>query len=118
MNAIKATVKGGRLDLQVPSDWPDGTEVEFHPLEQGEANSNGPINTDETVRLPAAEIQFLTEEEQRDDPASVQQWIEELRAIPPLPMTPEQEAEMLAWLQKVKEFNLAAVRKQMEEGFP
>jgi hypothetical protein len=33
-------------------------------------------------------------------------------------MTPEQEAEMLAWRHKVKEFNLEAVRKQMEEGIP
>jgi hypothetical protein len=30
---IKATVKGGRLELNVPADWPDGTEVEIHPLD-------------------------------------------------------------------------------------
>jgi hypothetical protein len=60
----------------------------------------------------------MTEEEQRDDPEAVQSWIEELRAIPPLPMTPEQEEELLAWRQKVKDFNLDAVRRQMEEGIP
>ncbi len=31
MNAIKATVMRGRLDLKVPLDWPDGTEVLIEP---------------------------------------------------------------------------------------
>ena len=35
MNAIKATVTGGRLELNVPADWPDGTEVEILPLSKG-----------------------------------------------------------------------------------
>jgi hypothetical protein len=30
MNIIKATITGGRLELDVPADWPDGTEVEIH----------------------------------------------------------------------------------------
>jgi len=64
---------------------------------------------------PAA-MEFMTEEEQGDDPESIQRWIEELRAIPALPITPEQEAALFAWRQKVKEFNVEAVRRQMEEG--
>ncbi len=32
MSTIKATVAGGRLELDVPADWPDGTEVEIQPL--------------------------------------------------------------------------------------
>jgi hypothetical protein len=31
-------------------------------------------------------------------------------------MTPEQEEEMLVWRQRVKDYNLQAVRRQMEEG--
>jgi len=31
---IKGTVKGGRLELNVPADWPDGTQVEIHPLHE------------------------------------------------------------------------------------
>jgi hypothetical protein len=38
MTTIKATIKGRRLELDVPADWPDGTEVEIHPLDQ---NTNG-----------------------------------------------------------------------------
>jgi hypothetical protein len=30
---IKGTVKGGRLEVDVPRDWPDGTEVGIQPLE-------------------------------------------------------------------------------------
>ena len=33
MTRIKGTVKGGRLEVNVPVEWPDGTEVEIHPLE-------------------------------------------------------------------------------------
>ncbi|MBI3468342.1 MAG: hypothetical protein HY000_35520 [Planctomycetes bacterium] len=32
MNTIKAVINGRRLELDVPDDWPDGTEVEIHPL--------------------------------------------------------------------------------------
>ena len=35
-----------------------------------------------------------------------------------LSMTPEQEAELLAWRRQVRAFNLEAVRRQMEEGIP
>jgi hypothetical protein len=35
MTTIKATVTRGRLELDVPEDWPDGTEVEIHPLAKG-----------------------------------------------------------------------------------
>lgn len=45
---IKGTVKSGRLEVNVPADWPDGTEVEIHPLE-------APIGADAEV-VAAAEI--------------------------------------------------------------
>lgn len=32
MNPIEATVRDGRLDIQVPADWPDGTRVEIQPI--------------------------------------------------------------------------------------
>lgn len=34
MTTIKATVKGRRLELDAPADWPDGTEVEIYPVIQ------------------------------------------------------------------------------------
>lgn len=28
---IKATIKGRRLEVEVPADWPEGAQVEIHP---------------------------------------------------------------------------------------
>ena len=33
MTPIRAVVSQGRLDLEVPADWPDGTQVEIQPVE-------------------------------------------------------------------------------------
>lgn len=99
MSAVKATWKNGQIVPDQPVNWPEGARLEIRQ------------------ELPA-EIHFMTEEEQADAPEAIQQWIDELRAIPPLPLTPEHEAEMIGWSQKAKEFNLQAVRRQMQEGIP
>jgi len=41
MTRIKGTVKGGRLEVNVPADWPDGTEVEIHPLDSRPGADSG-----------------------------------------------------------------------------
>ncbi|HKI31247.1 MAG TPA: hypothetical protein VKA46_05230 [Gemmataceae bacterium] len=97
MSAIKATWKNGQIVFDGPVNWREGSRLVVRE------------------EAPAA-MEFMTEEEQGDDPESIQRWIEELRAIPALPITPEQEAALFAWRQKVKEFNVEAVRRQMEEG--
>ena len=97
MNAIKATWKNGQVEVDGPVDWREGCRLVIY-------------------EEPRSVIEFMTEAQQRDDPESIQNWIDELRATPPLPMTEEQEADLLALRQKVKEFNLEAVRPQMEEG--
>src|SRR5438128_2405935 len=68
MQGIKATVQGGRLDLEVPRDWPDGTEVEIQPVDRGTpANGEGPLSSDEIARILAAMDQIepfvLTDDE-------------------------------------------------------
>jgi hypothetical protein len=88
MTTIKATWKNGQIVPDEPVSWREGSRLVIR----------------EDV---PAEIAFMTEEEQGDDPASIQRWIEELRAIPPLPMSAEEEAKLHAWRQQVKEFNLA-----------
>jgi hypothetical protein len=66
MTTIKATVKGRRLELDVPDDWPDGTQVVIHPL--GPASPDDALMTpDEIARTLAAmdkvEPLILTDEE-------------------------------------------------------
>ncbi len=53
MNAIKAIVKGGRIALNVPDDWPEGTEVVIEPLTEsiGLSEEDWPTTPEEIARL-------------------------------------------------------------------
>src|SRR5437763_1516735 len=99
MSAVKALWKNGQVILQSPADWPEGSRLVV-------------------AEDAATDVNFMTEEQQSDDPQAVQQWIDELRTLPAVPLTAEQEADLVAWRQRVKDFNLAAVRRQMEQGMP
>jgi hypothetical protein len=57
----------------------------------------------------------MTEEEQGDTREQIERWIAETDAIRPLVLTPEEESDLLSWREKTREFNLEAVRRQMEE---
>lgn len=35
MTTLRTTVQGRRVEVDVPPDWPDGAEVEIHPVSQG-----------------------------------------------------------------------------------
>ena len=49
MTTIKAIIKGSRLELDVPADWPDGTEVEIHPLGQDANGMDDTMSPEETL---------------------------------------------------------------------
>jgi hypothetical protein len=51
MTSIKATVKDRRLELDVPADWPDGTEVEIQPLDH---EANDAMSPEEIAKILAA----------------------------------------------------------------
>jgi hypothetical protein len=95
MNTIKAVVKGGRLDLPVPPDWPDGVEVEIHPLVPGRPADDGPMTPDEIARVLAA-----------------------MAKVQPFEITPEEEAEIEAHRRRNKAFTIATTHKGIEELFP
>lgn len=57
MTTLKATVTGRRLEIDVPADWPDGTEVEIHPLGNGAADDES--MTPEEVRGAASARCFI-----------------------------------------------------------
>jgi hypothetical protein len=70
VKAIQVTVKDGRLELQVPPDWPDGITVEIHPVGQPPAlDDEGPLPPEEIARFLAlmdqAEALVMTDEERR-----------------------------------------------------
>ena len=99
MNTIKATWKNGQILLGSHANWPEGRRLVI-------------------AEVPPAEIEFMTEEEQSDDPEAIERWIAELRDLPALTMPPQDEANLTSWRKKVKDFNLEAVRRQMEVDMP
>jgi hypothetical protein len=54
MTTIKATVQHRRLELDVPPDWPDGTEVVIHPLQPYSNGDAAPLSPEEIARTLAA----------------------------------------------------------------
>jgi len=119
---LKGVIRNGRVELDAPIDLPDGTEV---VVTNGTSipDKEGPMSPQEIARVQAAmdrlkSFDFMTEDEQSDDPILVQEWIDELRSIPPVPENPEKEAEWRSWDEKMRQFNVEAVRKQFEEGTP
>lgn len=97
MNAIKATWKGGKIVPSEPVDWPEGCEVVVEPL---------PVTTFKIG---------LEESEWRDDPASRADWDTWIQTIEPLEFTPDEAAAFTQFDAKMRQYNIEAVRRQMEE---
>jgi hypothetical protein len=96
MNAIKATWKGGRIVPVEPVDWPEGCEVVVEPL-------------------PVTAVKIgLDESEWRDDPASLADWDAWIPTIEPLEFTPEEKATLTQFESQMRQYNIDAVRRQME----
>jgi hypothetical protein len=54
MTTIRAKIKGRRLELDVPADWPDDTEVEIHPLGQITNADEDAMSPEEIAKTLAA----------------------------------------------------------------
>jgi hypothetical protein len=100
MNAIRATVMQGRLELKVPPDWPDGTEVLIEP-----------------TTVPEEKV-GIDESEWRDDPESLADWDVWIKAIEPFELTPEEARRNADFAEQMRQYNVEAVRRQMCEGAP
>jgi hypothetical protein len=98
VNAIRGIYKGGRLELQALPDWPDGTEVLVEPAE----TRSEKIGIDESEWL--------------DDPASLADWEAWIKTFEPLEFTPEEARGIAEFDEKMRRFNIEAVRRQMQEG--
>jgi hypothetical protein len=95
MDAVKGIVQNGRILVSEPLDWPDGTQVLVEPI--------------------PPEAVGMAEEEQGDDPESIARWIAAFDAIPPLQMTPEEEANWQADRKAQKEFEKAQFFEHAEK---
>jgi len=98
MNAIKATVMQGRLELEVPLDWPDGTEVLIEP------------------RIAPLEKIGIDESEWRDGAESLADWEAWIKTIEPFELTPDEAKRNADFAEQMGQYNVEAVRRQMQEG--
>lgn len=110
----KGIIRGGQVFVEDPINLPDGSEVTI----LGETLDKAPGGEDDGLPLTAAAIDFMTEDDQGDDAEMIDQWVDDLRSIPPVPENPEQEAAWRAWEGTMRRFNIEAVRKQFEQGTP
>ncbi len=102
----KGVVRGGQIVIDEPMDLPDGSEVTILGRTADEPSHD------------LGAIDFMTEDEQGDDPEAIRQWVADLHSIPPVPSNPEKEAEWRAWEEQMRRFNVEAMRKQFEGGTP
>jgi len=99
MNAIEATFRNGQIVPDGPTDWPEGCRLRIEPV----ANEQPKLtpNSDEP-----------------ETPEQIEDWLRWYRSLEPLEFTPEEEAELAAWRQKTKEYDVARSRQRMEGLFP
>jgi hypothetical protein len=98
--ALTGTWKDGQIQLDQPVDWPEGRRVVITPQETQEGEWLG-----------------ITEEEWPRTPEALADWLKWLDSIEPIEMTPEEEADALAWRQKLREYELANFGKRVEGLF-
>jgi hypothetical protein len=53
-DAIRTTVREGRLELRVPSEWPEGAEVEIRRVDQNGSDEEQAMRADEIAATLAA----------------------------------------------------------------
>ena len=95
MNAITGMVKNRQILVEVPDDWPEGCEVVIEPV--------------------SAEL--LAERSKSDAPETpeeIEEWLRWYHALEPLEFTPEEEKDLAAWRQEIKEYSIAKDRSKGE----
>src|SRR5438105_2289870 len=97
MAVIHGTYKNGQIIPDVPPDWPNGMRLVIEPA-------------------PIAPPSMMTEDEQGDDPESIARWLAAFDAIPTVANAPHDDPAVVAWRERMRQFNIDAVRKQMQEA--
>jgi hypothetical protein len=96
--AARGVWQKGQIVLEDQVDWPEGCEVVVEPL------PNGPFKIG------------IDESEWRDDPASIADWEAWIKTIEPLELTPEEELNFSRFREQMRQYNIEAVRRHMEQG--
>jgi hypothetical protein len=93
MTILRAVVKEGRIELQAPQDWPEGTEVRIEPV--------------------SASI-GIRDEDWPTTPEGIARHLALMDRGEPLEITPEEEAEWNAARQERKDLEKARFEDQAQ----
>ncbi len=96
MEAIHATWKNGQIVLDGPVDWPEGCRLIVEP---------DPAHS---------ELMGIREEDWPNSPEAIADWLAWYDSLEPLIFTPEEEADIAAWRQKIKEYTIANMDRGIE----
>lgn len=96
MDAIRATVRNGKLETPEPVDLPDGTELVFVPADRSQTHD---------------EIDGVWD----DSPEGIEAWIAQLHSLRPLIFTAEERAEWEKAKREQREWELAHFDERAEK---
>ena len=106
MSEIGGIFRNGHVELDASVDWPEGERVRV-VLESNGAKSD-------RSGIPAADAVWgMDEADYQDTPAFRSKLVAQMDSFAPVELTPEEEAEWQAARQWIKDYTIAAVRKQM-----
>jgi hypothetical protein len=98
MSAILSVVKNGRVEVDAPPDWPEGSPV----------------------RVELGLIGRAVDDEKPESPEEIEAWIRRFREIEPIELTPEEEVAWDADRKAQKEYEIATAAerdRRIEEIF-
>ena len=96
MDTIRATWKNGQIVPDGRVDWPEGCRllIELDPAE--------------TTQIGVGE------DEWSDSPEAIADWLAWYDSLEPLEITPEEESDLAAWRQRVKEYTITNMHTAIE----
>jgi len=94
MEMIHTVIQNGKIIADAPPDMADGTPIKFNV----------------EVDRPETEKWGMDESEWRDDPEAIEEWCRWIDSLEPIDFPPEDDFD-----RKFREFQIEAVRRQMEQ---
>lgn len=98
MSPITGIWQDGHVVLDGVTDWPDGCRVLVEP-----------VSMDETIGL--------SEDEWRDSPEAVAEWIQWYESLEPLEITPEEQADVVNWQRQIGAYENARGNERLKGLF-
>ena len=94
MSALMGVIREGRVELEAPATFPDGTRVRVEEAEESDG--------------------FIREEDWPTTPEGIEALIQKMKDTEPVILTPEDEVRIAAARAAFRTVSIAAVKKQME----